>query len=134
MPDGIIYCCNLSLSLCFRVGCRSPVTFKTKLCNNSQRQFPAISTNSSILHVTEGLNWILYITSTKIPKGIKENPMIQCNLGKIWKAHSPRYPKNLSRGLFKLGFTPCKIEQPLWGMELQEKKKHKKVEEYRNVC
>ena len=28
---------------------------------------------------------------------------------------------------FKLGFTPCKTEEPLQGMELQEKKKkHKK--------
>ena len=26
---------------------------------------------------------------------------------------------------FKLGFTPCKAEQPLQGMELQEKETHK---------
>ena len=26
---------------------------------------------------------------------------------------------------FKLGFTPCKAEQPLWGMELQEKEAQK---------
>ena len=29
-----------------------------------------------------------------------------------------------------MGFTPCKAEQPLWGMELQEKKKHKKIKAY----
>ena len=34
---------------------------------------------------------------------------------------------------FKMGFTPCKAEQPLWGMELQEKK-HKKITAYRNYC
>ena len=28
--------------------------------------------------------------------------------------------------IFKIGFTPCKAEQPLQGMELQ-KKKHKKI-------
>ena len=27
--------------------------------------------------------------------------------------------------IFKLGFTPCKAEQPLQGMELQEKETHK---------
>ena len=27
--------------------------------------------------------------------------------------------------LFKLGFTICKVEQPLWGMELQEKEAQK---------
>ena len=31
MPDGILYCLNLNLSMCFRVRSRSPVTFKTKL-------------------------------------------------------------------------------------------------------
>ena len=31
---------------------------------------------------------------------------------------------------FKLGFTPCKAEQPLQGMELQEKK-HKNIKAYR---
>ena len=31
----------------------------------------------------------------------------------------------------KLGFTPCKAEQPLWGMKLQEKKHKKKITGYR---
>ena len=31
---------------------------------------------------------------------------------------------------FQLRFTPCKAEQPLQGMELQEKK-HKKIRAYR---
>ena len=30
-----------------------------------------------------------------------------------------------SNFFFKLGFTPCKAEQPLWGMELQEKEAQK---------
>ena len=30
-----------------------------------------------------------------------------------------------SRIFLKLGFTPCKAEQPLWGMELQEKEAEK---------
>ena len=32
--------------------------------------------------------------------------------------------------IFKIGFTPCKAEQPQQGMELQ-KKKHKKIKPYR---
>ena len=34
---------------------------------------------------------------------------------------------------FKLGFTPCKAEQPLQGMELQEKK-HKKGYRIQKIC
>ena len=32
---------------------------------------------------------------------------------------------------FLLGFTPCKAEEPLQGMELQEKKRKKKITAYR---
>ena len=35
---------------------------------------------------------------------------------------------------FKLGFTPCKAEQPLRGMQLQEKKKHKKDYRLQKIC
>ena len=31
MPDGILYCLNLNLSVQFRVQSRDPVTFKTEL-------------------------------------------------------------------------------------------------------
>ena len=31
LPNGILYCLNLKLSMCFRARSRSPVTFKTKL-------------------------------------------------------------------------------------------------------
>ena len=37
----------------------------------------------------------------------------------------PTFKKN------KLGVTPCKAEQPLRGMELQEKKSTKKITGYR---
>ena len=33
---------------------------------------------------------------------------------------------SLIKQFFKLGFTPCRVEQPLQSMELQEKK-HKKI-------
>ena len=33
--------------------------------------------------------------------------------------------KHPSRSFFKLGFTPCKAEQPLQGIELQEKEVRK---------
>ena len=41
------------------------------------------------------------------------------------------YP--ISFFFFKLGFTPCKAEQPLQGMELQEKK-HKKDYRIQKIC
>ena len=34
---------------------------------------------------------------------------------------------------FKLGFTPCKAEQPLQGMELQEKKAQKRLQDTENL-
>ena len=66
----IHFCLNLYLSMRFRVGSRSPVTFKTKaLCNNSQQQFPAINyfllqtASSCVLHI---VTW-----SMRILKGIR---------------------------------------------------------------
>ena len=35
---------------------------------------------------------------------------------------------------FELGFTPCKAEQPLRGMELQEKKRSKKDYRTQKIC
>ena len=35
---------------------------------------------------------------------------------------------------FKLGFTPCKAEQLLQGMDLQRKKKHKKDYRIQKIC
>ena len=59
MVDGILYCLNLNLSTHFRVGSRSPATFKTKLY---QQQSTTVSshylffiTKSSILDVAKGL-------------------------------------------------------------------------------
>ena len=34
---------------------------------------------------------------------------------------------------FKLGLTPCKAEQPLRGMELQEKKAQKRLQDTENL-
>ena len=34
---------------------------------------------------------------------------------------------------FKLRFTPCKAEQPLRGMELQEKKAQKRLQDTENL-
>ena len=51
--DGILYCPNLNLSMCFKVGSKSPDTFKEKfpvvIVNNSLQLFP-IFKESSILH------------------------------------------------------------------------------------
>ena len=46
--------------------------------------------------------------------------------------NSPDYPfQNFF--FFKLGFTPCKAEQPLRGMELQEKKAQKRLQDKENL-
>ena len=80
MPDGILYCISLYLSMCFRVQSRTPAAFKTKLCNKIQQQFPAIAyffSQRAQQHITR---------STKILIGIRgypPAPMINCNLGKI---------------------------------------------------
>ena len=36
--------------------------------------------------------------------GVVSTPIIQSNLGKMWKTYSPRCPKSISRGVFALGF------------------------------
>ena len=54
MPDGILK--NLNLSMSFRVGSRSPATFKTGLSvttvNNRFQLVPIFVTKSSMLDVT----------------------------------------------------------------------------------
>ena len=35
---------------------------------------------------------------------------------------------------FKLGFTPCKAEQPLRGIELQEKEAQKRLQDTEDAC
>ena len=49
------------------------------------------------------------------------------------KDHSKRQYTYHFLFFFKLGFTPCKAEQPLRGMELQEKK-HKKDYKKQKIC
>ena len=51
------------------------------------------------------------------------HPPNQCKALKVSKEHGVFF--------FKLGFTPCKAEQPLRGIELQEKKSTKKITGYR---
>ena len=94
MPDGILYCLNLNLSIRFRVGYRGPATLNAKHCNNSQQQFSA-TTNFFChreLHLRGcvGLEVNIVTWYAKILKGIGGTlPMIELNLGKIWKTHSP---------------------------------------------
>ena len=42
-------------------------------------------------------------------------------------------PGKCSFFFFKLGFTPCKAERPLRGMELQEKKAQKRLQDTENL-
>ena len=70
--------------------------------------------------------------SSIIPKRIIKPIKIKIKLykkfiiSKITWEHECKY----SAFFYILGFTPCKAEQPLQGMELQEKK-HKKITAYR---
>ena len=94
MPDGILYCLNLNLSIRFRVSYRSPATLNAKHCNNSQQPFSA-TTNFFChreLHLRGcvGLEVNIVTWYAKILKGFGGTlPMIELNLGKIWKTHSP---------------------------------------------
>ena len=44
---------------------------------------------------------------------------------KTWKPRIKAQNKSKDMVFFQLGFTPCKAEQPLQGMELQEKEAQK---------
>ena len=86
LPDGILYCFNLNLYFPFRVGCRSPVTFKTELYvttfKNSFQLLP-ISFHK-VLHLSccIGLKLNIVTRFTKFLKGIRGHPappMIECN-------------------------------------------------------
>ena len=81
----------------FRVGSKSPVTFKTKLCvttvNNTFQPLTIFVTESSTLDFAKA--WIEYwIMITKI---LKYQGGISYDLEKIWKTHPPKYLENLNR-------------------------------------
>ena len=71
MPDGILP--YLNLSMCFRVGSTSPVTFKMKLSvttvNYSFQLFPIFCHKKLHLRCCIGLELSIVISSTKILKG-----------------------------------------------------------------
>ena len=63
--------------MCFRVGSRNPVTFKTKLCKSIQQLFPAISClchKELHLRCCIGLKLNIVTWSMEILKGIGRHP------------------------------------------------------------
>ena len=58
MADGILYCLNLNLSMQFRIGSRSPVTFKKELYVTPVNNKFSV-TISYILDVALNMNRIL---------------------------------------------------------------------------
>ena len=71
MPDGILYCLkNLNLSMSYRDGSRSPVTFKTKLSvrtvNNSFQLFFIFCHKELHLRRCIGLEWNIVIGPMEI--------------------------------------------------------------------
>ena len=58
---------------------------------------------------------------------VKNNCLTPDKLSKELSTISPTLylHMNISSLFFKLGFTPCKAEQPIWGMELQQKEAQK---------
>ena len=102
---GILYCPNLNLSMCFRVGSTSPVTFKTKLSVRTVSKLSAIATFCyKELHLR---CWTKYCNIiTKILKGIGGHPHDRV---KSWEnkknsTHSPRSPKNTFPKVFHIKF------------------------------
>ena len=61
----------------------------------------------------------MVLKEKKLSKSIDLKSLTQTN--KIKAAFLQMAKCSLIRIFFKLGFTPCKAEQPLQGMELQEK-------------
>ena len=93
MLDGIIYCVNLNLSICSRVGSRSPVTFKTILWNsqNSLQLLPIFFYYKE-LRCCIGFELNIVAWSTKILKGIGGTSRSSATLGNM--KNSPWCPKN----------------------------------------
>ena len=101
---------NLNLSMPFRIGFRSPVTFKTKLyvttVNNNFQPLPIFCHKELHLRCCIGLELNIVTWYTKILKGIGDHshqmphPMIKCNLEKIWKTNPRRCPKNTLPEIF----------------------------------
>ena len=70
MKDGILYCLILDLSMHFRAGSRSPVTFKMKLyvttVNNSFQQLPIFNHNKLHNRCCIGLGLNIVTRTSKI--------------------------------------------------------------------
>ena len=105
MADGILYCLNPDLSIYFKVQSRSPVTLKMKLyvltVNNSFQPLAP----SFMLHRGE-LNNVTWSTkNSKRNQVLPPTPLIiECTLGKIWKTHPPRCPKNRFLEVFHIKY------------------------------
>ena len=107
MPSGMLYCLNLTLSMPFRFGSRTPVIFKTKLSVTSYYYFCHKELHLKCLRLE--LNIVTW--STKVLKGIRlhhhPTPMIECSVEKIWKTHSPRCPNNTFLEVFHIKLWYC---------------------------
>ena len=79
--------------------------------------------------------WIMFfISSKKLFRGwFKENLKVYDVINYLNKNLIMNFVWYLFFFVFKLGFTPCKAEQPLRGMELQEKK-HEKDCRIQKIC
>ena len=83
-----IYFFNLNYSMCFKIRSRNPVTFKTQL---------------SVTTVNSCFQLFSFFLSQRAPSEMWHMIWTEyCNMihGKIWKPHSPRYPKNLFPEVF----------------------------------
>ena len=111
MPDGIL-CRHKNLNLLsFRVGSRSPATFKTELSvttvNNSFQLYPIFCHKEFRLRCFVWLKLSIVTWSTKIWGVLWYQgapPMIECNLGNIWKTHFLRCSKNTFPEVFHINY------------------------------
>ena len=108
MPHGILYCLYLNLPMCFTVRSRSHVSLSQSYVttfNNSFQPLPIFCHKKLHLRSCTGLELNIVTWSAKILKsigGIFPQPMIECNLRKIWKTHSPRYSKTAFQDVFHI--------------------------------
>ena len=99
MSDSMLYCLDLNLYICFRVGSRSSVTFKTKLsvtAVGTSFQLQSVYFCQKELHLKccKGLELNIVTQATKILKGFRDIPPCQSvTLAQYEQLTLPRCPE-----------------------------------------
>ena len=116
MPHGILYCLNLNLAV-FQSRSRSHVSLSRSYVtavNSSFQPLPIFCHKELHLRCCIGLKLNINMIHENCKKwwGIFPPPMIECNLGKIWKTHSRICLKTTFPDFFHIKFFAFNISGP----------------------